>query len=234
MPFFDETVEEICQLYITAQKRAQEGERTISTDELCGIQALERKASPLPVAPGKVARREFEYIRHGTQTLIANFDVATGEVVEPSCGDRRTEADFAAHIQRTVSSDPSVQKWHFIVDGLNTHKSETLVRLVAKHDGLEINLGIKGKSGILKSMPSRAAFLIDDRHTIAFHYTPKHTSWLNQIEIWFSILVSKLLKRASFRSIADLKARLLAFINHFNRTMAQPFKWTYTGKVLTA
>jgi len=197
-----------------------------------GIQALERKAADLPLRPGKVQRREFEYIRHGTQTLIANLDVVSGQIVAASCGDTRTEADFAAHIENTIAADPAARRWHFVVDSLNTHRSETLVKLVAKHEGLNIDLGVKGRNGILKSMKTRTSFLSNPDHNIVFHYTPIHASWLNQIEIWFSILVRKLLKRASFSGKADLKTRLLEFIDYFNRTMAKPFKWTYKGKVL--
>jgi len=200
---------------------------------MSGIQALERKAADLPLSPGHIQRREFEYIRHGTQTLIANFDVVSGQVVAASCGNTRTEADFVAHIEQTITSDPEATRWHFVVDSLNTHRSATLVQLVAEHEGLDINLGVKGKSGILKSMKTRTAFLSNPDHKIVFHYTPVHASWLNQIEIWFSILYRKLLKRASFSSQADLKTRLLEFIDYFNRTMAKPFKWTYKGKALS-
>jgi putative transposase len=204
----------------------------VCIDEMTGIQAVERKEKDLRLRPGKVKRREFEYIRHGTQALIANFDVVTGQIIHPTCGDTRTEQDFAQNIRKIIESDPDAKKWHLIMDCLNTHQSESLVRLVVELEGLEIDLGIKGESGILQSMKTRAAFLSDPTHRIVFHYTPKHSSWLNQIEIWFSILVRKLLKRGNFVSTNHLKTRILDFIDYFNRTMAKPFKWTYKGKVL--
>ena len=112
--------------------------------------------------------------------------------------------------------------------------SESLVRLVADLCDVEEDLGKKDRRGILRSTASRAAFLADPRHRIRFVYTPKHASWLNQIELWFSILVRRLLKRASFASVDQLKERVLAFIEYFNRTLAKPFKWTYTGRALVA
>ncbi len=216
----------VCTTYQEATPLVARGGHVVSTDEMTGIQALERAAPPLPVRPGQVERREFEYVRHGTQTLIANWDVVLGRVVAPSIGPTRTEADFVAHIERTLATDPDVE-WVFVTDQLNTHQSESLVRLVAHRIGYTGDLGTKGTAGILQSRASRATFLSDSSHRIRFVYTPKHCSWLNQIECWFSILVRKLLRRASFTSTDDLRDRLLAFIAYFNATMASPFTWTY-------
>ncbi|MGH2350033.1 MAG: transposase [Chloroflexota bacterium] len=236
---FAAQVQDICDVYAAAPALHAQGVHVVSTDEMTGIQALERAAPTLPLRPGAVERREFEYIRHGgtqrhgTQALIANFAVATGEVVTPSVGPTRTEADFAAHIAQTVATDPDAE-WVIVTDQLNTHQSASLVRLVAARCHITDDLGAKEKRGILKSMATRTAFLTDPAHCIRFVYTPKHCSWLNQIELWFSILVRKLLRRASFVSTDDLRDRLLAFIAYFNRTMAKPFKWTYTGRPLPA
>jgi putative transposase len=182
---------------------------------------------------GEVERREFEYVRHGTQTLIASMDVATGEMIAPSVGPTRTEADFAMHVEGVVETARD-DSWIFVCDQLNTHKSEALVRLVAAREGHDEDLGVKGVSGILHTLATREAYLRDPSHRIRFVYTPKHTSWLNQVEIWFSILSRRLLKRASFVSAKELHDQLIAFIDYFNKTLAKPFRWTYKGRPLRA
>lgn len=231
---FDAKVTDVCTLYHAAPALAARGERSVSTDELTGVQALERKHPGLPLAPGKVERREFEYIRHGTRSFILSRDIATGQLIAPHAGPTRTEVDFLAHVQAVVATDPTATRWHFVTDNLDTHRSESLVRWIAEISGLaDLDLGLKSKSGILASRQSRAAFLRDPTHRVVFHYTPNHSSWLNQIEIWLSILTRKLLRRGSFTSIDDLTSRVLAFIDHDNRT-AKPFKWTYKGTLLTA
>ena len=195
---------------------------------MTGIQALERLFPKKPMKPKQVERIEFEYIRHGTLSLIANWHIGKGQVITPTIGASRTEQDFCQHIQQTIETD-SDAGWIFIVDNLNIHQSESLVRLVAKKCNIADDLGVKGKSGILKSMTTRATFLSNESHCLRFVYIPKHTSWLNQIECWFSILVRRLLKRSSFNSTEELKQKILNFIDYFNQTMAKPFVWKFQG-----
>jgi transposase len=220
----------MCTLYAYTPLLHALGIHIVSTDELTGIQALERKAPTKPLRPGWVERREFEYIRHGTQSAIVNFDVATGRVTEVSLGPTRKEDDFVAHIERSIARDPQAG-WIFVLDQLNIHQSLGLIELVARHCGLTDELAQRIAQGQLKAMVNRKMFLSDPTHRIQFIYTPTHTSWLNQIEMWFSILVRRVLKRGNFTSIEDLCARILAFVDYFNQT-AKPFKWTYTGRPL--
>ena len=229
---FNEEVRQVCQLYHMALDLHEQGIHLVSTDEKTGIQALERLYPSKGVKAGSPERVEHSYERHGTICLIGNFEVATGRILAATLSPTRKEEDFLNHIIQTVSTDSDGQ-WIFIVDNLNTHMSASLVQWAAKQCGITADLGVKEKRGILKSMKTRAAFLTDPTHRIRFVYTPKHTSWLNQIEIWFSILVRRLLKRSSVKSVDELRERIMNFIDYFNKIMAKPFKWTYKGKPLT-
>lgn len=195
----------MCQFYHQAQELHEQGVHGVSVDEQSGIQAKERIYPSRPMAPG--------------------------QVICPSMGTTRTEEDFAAHLQAIIETDVQGQ-WIFICDQLNTHKSESLVKAIANICGIELELGTKGQSGMLPSMASRAAFLPDQSHRIRLVYIQKHCSWLNQVEMWFSILTLRLLKRAHFQSTEQLKQHILALIKFFNQTQAQPFRWTYIGKPL--
>ena len=205
--------------------------KVVSTDEKTGMQALERARPGKPMKPGLPERREVEYVRHGTLCLIANLEVATGRLLAPTLGPTRTEEDFAAHVARTVALAPQAG-WVFVADNLNTHQSEALVRFVANICDIHDDLGEKGKSGILKTMAARAEFLAAPDHRIRFVYTPKHCSWLNQIEIFFGVIAKRVLRRGSFISLEQLKERVLAFIHFYNERSAKPYRWTFTGRPL--
>jgi transposase len=232
---FERQVQIVCTCYLEAPELYfQHHTHTVSVDEMTSVQALERNAKTIPMKPGQPARIEFEYTRHGTLCLIGNWHVVLGQMIAPTIRPTRTEEDFCWHIQHTVVTDADAG-WVFVVDNLNTHCSESLVHYVARLEGVEEStLGRKDKSGILKSMASRQAFLSDRSHRIRFVYLPKHSSWLNQIEIVFGIVMRRVLRRGNFQSTEALKERLLDFIDYFNRTFAKPFRWTYTGRPLAA
>lgn len=230
---FDASARQISELYAQAPRLHDQGVHLVCCDEMTGIQALERLYPTRHSIPGFVERQDAHYIRHGTRTLTANFEVATGQILTPTVAARRTEPDFVDHVARNVALDPEGE-WVFVVDNLNTHASASLVRFVARRCGLELDLGRKGLCGILRSQATRAQFLSAPDHRLRFVYTPKRASWLNQIELWFSILRRRLLRRGNFVSVQHLSDRIHAFIEYFNNTLAKPFQWTYRGRPLAA
>jgi transposase len=228
-PAFEEKALAICKLYLAAPRLYQHGELVLCCDEKTGIQALERKYPSKPMRPGQPERQEFEYVRHGTRCLLATFVVPTGWVF----GDvtvRRTNQDFRRHIRHTVAwlatHSPQAKKFHWVMDNLNTHWSLEVCALFARLNG------IKYEPKKLKRGRQRIAFLTDEAHRHVIHYTPKHGSWLNQVEIWFSVLARRVLRRGNFTSKADLARKILAYIAYYNTYKAHPYAWTYTGKPL--
>jgi transposase len=218
---------------LSAEELAKENIHVYSTDEKMALQAIEHENPKQAMKPGKPERIDPEYDRHGTTGIIASRNVATGEIVAPLVQPTRKEEDYLRHIKKVLDVYPE-EKHLIINDNLNTHKSESLVRLVAELEGIDqSSLGVKDKSGILKNMKSRAEFLSDKSHRIVFVYTPKHCSWLNQIECWFSIITRRLLnKRASFISVADLEQKIRDFIRYYNQFLKKPFIWNYKGNLL--
>jgi transposase len=229
---FAQQVEAVCDTYLEAPAlEKSEGTHTVCVDEMTGLQALERNAPSKPMMAKKCELIEFEYTRHGTLCLIGNFVVTTGALLTPTLGLTRTESDFASHIEQTVATDPT-GSWVFVLDNLNIHCSESLVKLVAEACEIPTDLGKKEVRGVLKSVASRQAFLSDSSHRIRFVYLPKHSSWLNQIETIFGVIMRKVIRRGSFTSLDDLRTKVLNFIEYFNRVFAKPFRWTYTGRPL--
>jgi transposase len=227
---FEEQVKAVCETYLAAPERERiEGTHTVCVDEMTGLQALQRNAPGKAMIAGKCELIEFEYERHGTLCLIGNFEVTSGELIRPTLGPTRTEVDFVRHIEQTVATDRD-GSWVFVVDNLNIHCSESLVQTVAEACEIPTDLGKKGKSGVLKSVASRQAFLSESNHRVRFVYLPKHSSWLNQIEVIFGVIMRKVIRRGSFPSVEDLRTKLLDFVTYFNRVFAKPFRWTFTGR----
>jgi len=235
MESFEQKAKEICDLYKSAAELETMGVHVYSTDEKMALQAIEHENPKQAMKPLQVERIDPEYERHGTTGIIASRSVATGEIIHPLVQPTRKEEDLAKHIELVVNTD-QLGRHIFVTDHLNTHLSETLVRFVANDEGIDqTSLGVKGKSGILENKASREAFLADKSHRISFVYTPKHCSWLNQIEIWFSIITRRLLnKRSSFISVHDLEMRIWSFIDYYNQHLKKPFRWNYNGNLLCA
>jgi hypothetical protein len=224
-PDFDATAAAICQLYVRSPMLYQEGELVISTDEKTGMQILQRKYPTQLVRPGHPEKREHEYIRHGTRALIASFVVPTGEVVW-SLGPTRTSIDFAHHLKTVAGHFRTWPRITWVVDNLNTHWSREACAVLAALNGLTF------EPRRLSTGAERRAFLTDPEHAYRFVFTPKHGSWLNQVELFFSVLARRFLKRGDFASATEFEQRLAVYLEAYDIREKHPYRWTYTGQPL--
>jgi hypothetical protein len=224
-PDFEAKAHNICALYLNALRFFEQGRVVICSDEKTGMQILQRKYPTQPLAPGQPEKREHEYIRHGVRALIASFVVATGQVVW-NLGQTRTSEDFATHLATVVQQLPAMQRYDWVVDNLNTHWSLEVCHRVAQW------CSVPFVAKDLHCGAQRRAFLSDPTHQHVFHFTPKHGSWLNQVELWFSVLARRFLKRGDFDSARDFETRLSDYLEIYNTHHAHPYRWTYTGQPL--
>jgi DDE superfamily endonuclease len=224
-PDFDQKAQAICRLYVDAPRLYQQGRLLICCDEKTGMQILQRKYPTQPVERGKPEKRESEYIRHGTRALITSFAVPTGEVVW-DLGLTRTSEDFGRHIGHVATHFRQFEQFDWILDNLNTHWSLEVCEYIAAL------CDVPFEPWLLKTGKQRRAFLTDPTHAHVFHFTPKHGSWLNQVELWFSVLSRRFLKRGDFTSPEQFEQRLLRFLETYNADYAHPYRWTYTGEPL--
>jgi hypothetical protein len=224
-PDFDTKADDICQLYLNASRFYEQGRLVLSGDEKPGMQILGRKFPTQLVTPGKPAKREFEYIRYGTRALLTTFCVPTGQVVW-DLGRTRTSVDWVAHLGHVVRRFPGMERYDWVVDNLNTHWSLELCRAVAEW------CAVPFVAKDLSNGRARRAFLSDPSHKHVFHFTPIHGSWLNQVELFFSVLSRRFLKRGDFASAAEFEERLRTWLEHYNTHHAHPYRWTYSGQPL--
>ena len=222
---FDEKARDICKLYVDAPQLYEQGRLVICCDEKTGMQILERKHPTKPVISGVPERREHEYIRNGTRVLINSFAVPTGQIAW-NIGQTRTSEDYAAHLRHAVAQFPDMDRYDWVMDNLNTHWSLDVCQLVA--EWCDVPFDPKA----LHRGPARRAFLTDPLHKHVFHFTPKHGSWLNQVELWFGVLQRRFLTRGEFASATEFEQRLTAYLEDYNAHFAHPYRWTYTGQPL--
>jgi len=202
----------------------------ISVDEKTGIQALERLEAKAPDSKGGHLRKEYEYERHNTTTLIAAINVENGKLFNHVLGPTRRESDYCLFMKKTIDILPEMDKVIILSDQLNTHVSESLVRWIGETEGYnEAEIGIKGISGFLKSMETRKAFLEKDLHRIQFLFTPKHCSWLNPIENWFAKIQRHVIKNGNFSSVEELEQKIHTYIDYYNDCLLKPLKWKFKG-----
>lgn len=228
---FDKQVRQVCDVYLNASAlNIAMGTHTVCVDEMTSLQANERRAPGKLPAPGQIGKQECQYTRHGTLSLTGSWDVVAGQFIESTIAKTRTAEEFAAHILKTIQRDPN-GRWVFVMDNLNTHYGEPIVRAIASLLAIdESTLGDKKRrKGILGSETSRKTFLTNESHRIRFVFIPKHSSWLNQIEMVFGVIARRVMRNGNFTGLEDLETKLHKFIDYFNQTFAKPINWKHDG-----
>lgn len=190
-PDFEKKAADIIGLYLKPPQHAV----VLSLDEKTAIQALDRRDPILPLSPGRAERHGFEYVRHGTLSLFAALDTATGEIIGKTVN-RHTSQEFVAFLQHVVAQQPDDREIHIILDNLSTHKTPLVNEFLNAHPNVH------------------------------FHFTPTYSSWLNQIELWFSKIERDLIHRGVFTSSKDLARKIMRYIRYYNRH-PKPVKWIY-------
>jgi hypothetical protein len=216
---------DLCSLYLHALRFFEQGRMVLCSEEKTGMQLLQRKYPTQPMEPGTPEKRAQEDIRHGVRALLASCVVATGQVVW-NLGPTRTSEDCATHLATVVQHLPAMQRYAWVVDNLQTHWSLEVCRLVAQW------CHVPFVAQELQRGRQRRAFLSDPTHTHVFHFTPKHGSWLNQVELWFRVVARRFLKRGDFCAAQDFETRLGDYLESYNTYHAPPYRWTYTGPPL--
>jgi hypothetical protein len=222
---FHAKAQHVCQLYHEAPRLwHQQGELVVSSDEKTGILIRRRKHPSKPARPGQPRRREHEYVRLGSTHLSASFCVPTGQVAYDLTA-THNGSDFGLHLRHTVAEFPEAGRYHWVVDNNRTHSTLGVCAVVAELSGLAVPQG-------LATAKDRRAWLSDPGHKHVFHFTPVHGSWLNQVELFFSVLTRKLLKRDDFASKEAFLERFAEWLEYYNEEWAHPYRWTYTGTPL--
>jgi transposase len=224
-PAFEAIAQEVCRLYVQAPTLQQQGHLLLCTDEKSGMQILQRCQPARPAIPGHPERRERDYIRHGTRALITSLAVPTGEVVW-DVGPTRTNDDFAPHLLHTLNHFAGWRSITWVLDNLNIHWSLQACEILAAVNDRSF------EPETLQTGRQRRAFLSAPSYPYRFMFLPTHGSWLNQVELFFSVLARRFLKRADFASSAAFEAGLQLFLGDYNASQAHPYRWTYTGEPL--
>jgi transposase len=199
-PELEPKIRDVVGLYLAPPDNAV----VVSVDEKSQVQAPDRTAPMLPLRPGLAARRTHDYKRHGTTTLFAALEIATGKITADACYPRHRHQEFLRFLKKVAAAHPGVEL-HVVLDNYGTHKHPEVRRWLVKPENKRITL----------------------------HFTPTGCSWLNMVEIFFGIITRQAIRRGTHRSVRELIETIETFIDGWN-DRCQPFIWTKTADEVIA